>query len=301
MKNYVNFLQKQILILKRKFYLLKKTQHIIRYRNSGFVPWSKGYFEYKHRYIQNTLNDPGLLQVFRTGKRLPLGYGWRLDERVIEYPWVFSKILDTSSTFLDAGSVMNFDDLLTRLRSMKKEISILTLAPEKQCYWYKSISYNFADLRRLPFRDEWFDEIVCISTLEHVGMDNTGYGAPRSEYVTSDYIAAANELLRVLKDKGKLLITIPFGKHQEVKRGGKIFMQQFDSHLLNNLRAVFFNCQVGVQFYKYTAGGWNISVESDCQSVEYFNIHETPKIDPDGAAAARSVACIDVTKIDLRK
>jgi len=34
------------------------------------------------------------------------------------------------------------------------------------------VRYEFSDLRRLPYRDAWFSSVVCLSTLEHVGMDN---------------------------------------------------------------------------------------------------------------------------------
>ena len=33
-----------------------------------------------------------------------------------------------------------------------------------------------ADVRDLPFGDSSFDLVLCVSTLEHVGADNTGYG-----------------------------------------------------------------------------------------------------------------------------
>ena len=39
-------------------------------------------------------------------------------------------------------------------------------------------SYVTADLRELPFADESFDTIVCVSTLDHVGMDNWRMARP---------------------------------------------------------------------------------------------------------------------------
>jgi ubiquinone/menaquinone biosynthesis C-methylase UbiE len=36
-----------------------------------------------------------------------------------------------------------------------------------------NISYVYGDLRNTILKDQCFDEIVCISTLEHIGMDNT--------------------------------------------------------------------------------------------------------------------------------
>jgi hypothetical protein len=35
----------------------------------------------------------------------------------------------------------------------------------------KGTSYRYGDLRRFPLGDNWFDEIISISTLEHIGMN----------------------------------------------------------------------------------------------------------------------------------
>lgn len=62
-------------------------------------------------------------------------------------------------------------------------------------------------LRDLPFGDEEFDVAIAISTLEHIGRDNTQYGLAVEESDTLD--AALHELRRVAK---RLLITVPSGK-----------------------------------------------------------------------------------------
>lgn len=68
-------------------------------------------------------------------------------------------------------------------------------------------SFVSADLRDLSiFADGAFERTVCLSTLEHVGMDNTIYGA-RSECNPESVIDAINELYRVTKSA--LLITVP--------------------------------------------------------------------------------------------
>ena len=56
-------------------------------------------------------------------------------------------------------------------------LHVVTLAPEEEAYPFLDVSYLFADLRRLPLRDETYDRVVSMSTLEHVGMDNSYYGA----------------------------------------------------------------------------------------------------------------------------
>ncbi|HZY11081.1 MAG TPA: class I SAM-dependent methyltransferase, partial [Bacteroidota bacterium] len=192
-------------LLKRKIKLFAERRLIDRYRNSGSIPWSDGYKLNKREYIESILQSMDLLSKFRVCENLPPGYGWRIDERVVEYPWVFSRLDDQSSRLLDAGSAMNYDHLLSRLIKQGKDITVFNLAPEKRNYSDRKISYHFGDLRNMPFKDEWFDVIVCISTLEHVGMDNRGYGADKAEYSKDGHKIAALELLRVLRKNGQLL------------------------------------------------------------------------------------------------
>src|SRR4051794_31947923 len=39
--------------------------------------------------------------------QLPDGYGRWLDERIIEYPWLFSRLSSGPGKLLDAGSILN--------------------------------------------------------------------------------------------------------------------------------------------------------------------------------------------------
>ena len=52
-----------------------------RYVRSGQRPWSRGYEEQKEAEIVRVLGD-STLRV----ESLPPGYGFRLDERIVEYP-----------------------------------------------------------------------------------------------------------------------------------------------------------------------------------------------------------------------
>jgi SAM-dependent methyltransferase len=72
-----------------------------------------------------------------------------------------------------------------------------------------------ADVRQLPFEDGRFDVAFCISTLEHVGLDNSLYGvdATRDE---NGQESALRELRRVLRSDGRLLVTVPSGDEQDL-------------------------------------------------------------------------------------
>ena len=71
-------------------------------------------------------------------------------------------------------------------------------------------SYLYGDLRRLEFRDGLFNRVVCISTLEHIGMDNSRYGG-MVEHDPSSWHDAVGELYRVTKPGGRLFYTMPHG------------------------------------------------------------------------------------------
>jgi hypothetical protein len=68
-----------------------------QFMRSGMKPWTKGYIEYKEHEIARVLAD----KVFTSGE-LPAKFGYRLDERIIEYPWLFSRLPATEGTLLDA-------------------------------------------------------------------------------------------------------------------------------------------------------------------------------------------------------
>ena len=108
---------------------------------------------------------------FHPGK-LPDGYGVDLDERIIEYPWLLSHLPSGPGLLLDAGSALNFRFLLDLPALAAKTVHICTLAPERQSFWELGISYTFQDLRRTCYRDAFFDHVVSLSTVEHIGLDN---------------------------------------------------------------------------------------------------------------------------------
>jgi len=95
-----------------------------RFQRSGMKPWTKGYAEYKLREIDRALRSG----EFRADN-LPAGYGFRLDERIVEYPWLFSRLPLGSGTLLDAGSVLNLEFLVQHPTLKSKKLHICTLAP----------------------------------------------------------------------------------------------------------------------------------------------------------------------------
>ena len=270
----------------------------------GIVPWSSGYELYRSHFITQVLADESLLKRFRYGDPLPPGYGVGVDERCIEYPWLLTHLENRMEVLLDAGSTLNHDFILEDPSLQGKVIHILTLAPEPNCFWQKGVSYLFCDLRNIFVRDACYDSISCLSTLEHVGCDNRlfTHREVHSEYRPDDFVPAIQELARVLKPGGRLFLTVPFGTYQHFG-----FQQVFDKELLSRAIAAFGEVTEVVEtFYCYTAGGWNVADVADCTESEYvewiarawqFNQWPNPlPVEPDMAAAARAVACVQLVK-----
>lgn len=279
-------------------------QSLQEYLQNGKVPWSVGYSLYKEQLIAQALSDDTLLKRFHYGDALCVDYGVGVDERCIEYPWLFAHLPANAKLLLDAGSVLNYDYILNNSIFDHKKLHILTLAPEGNCFWQKGISYLYNDLRDIPLRNDYYDAIICLSTLEHLGCDNTIYTKDKTylENHPEDFVLAMKELHRILKPSGSLFLTVPFGAYQHFG-----LFQQFDRSLLSRAIEAFEDAsQVIETFYRYTTNGWQIATAADCADCEYVEWvarawqnkqwpHTIP-VEPDLAAAARAVACVRLVK-----
>jgi Methyltransferase domain len=142
----------------------------------------------------------------RAGERpRELRAGPNSDERPIEICWCLSRyrgeprLLDVGYAFADPTY------LVALLRLGASSLVGVDLAEAD----VPELARVQADLRALPFEDSSFDVIFCISTIEHVGADNTRYGFQSG---SGGIDVALGELRRVGR---RVLVTVPCGEPED--------------------------------------------------------------------------------------
>jgi SAM-dependent methyltransferase len=229
-----------------------------------------GYILHRQRVFKQAISDSLLLERMRGGEPLPLNYGVDVDERCVEFPWTLAQLGSDPEVVLDAGSTLNHDYIVSWPGLANKSLYLLTLAPEPDCFWWRGISYLYADLRSIPLRDNYCDTITCMSVLEHIGFDNTVYTLDNAyrEHNPDDFMQAIAEMRRVLRPGGRLLLTVPYGRYERHD-----WFQQFDCNLLSRALDAFGPAQsVRVDFFRNTPQGWYRSTDEGCCDARYGEI-----------------------------
>lgn len=149
-------------------------------------------------------------------------------ERSVEVPFCLSRCVGPT---LDIGAAES--DYLDKLP--KGSVGTDLRPPTKP----SPIPFVQANVKKLPFDNESFQTVLCLSTLEHFGRAHKPYGTHEERYVVDK---AIREMWRVTKVGGNLLITLPFGLHQD--HG---WFMQWSPKILDNVFPDRYECI----FYKY--------------------------------------------------
>ena len=271
----------------------REAEAVAAYIANGRVPFTHGYTEYKNDLLGRVFDDPMLTAAFRDGTSLPSGHGARLDERIVEYPWVLARLKSSPDSILvDAGGTFNKPFLYNLPSLMRRRFIFYTLETD----WIElnsRLSYIFGDFREGLLRSGMSETVISISTLEHVGFtyDYKTYSIrnPWPHAKPESYIEAIQEFRRWLRPGGQLLLTVPYGTYEN--HG---WLQQFDAGMVATVKAAFDGRCAAEVYYRYTPHGWQVSAPGECDQLQYFNIHAEASFPPDGAAAARAVVCLEL-------
>ncbi|MHC1726426.1 MAG: hypothetical protein AB9866_10525 [Syntrophobacteraceae bacterium] len=267
-----------------------RKRRIRAFKDNGYKPWTRGYEYYKWEHIEKTItSSESFYGLLGTEK-----FGYRIDERIVEYGWFFEKLTTEPVTMLDAGSVLNYDIILNNEKIKNKKLFISTLSPEGTAFWDRGISYVYEDLRNTCFHEKMFDCIVCISTIEHIGLDNTFlYTKDQSKKENSpgDYLYFIDVLHSLLKPCCSLFLTLPFGK---ARNHG--WFQVFDAEMVSALVQRFQPVRHTEEIFQYSNDHWHLSSRDEAKDATCFDIHVQKNYDPDFAAFSRAVACLELVR-----
>jgi len=263
------------------------------WKRAGRIPGGSGSNAAKWFAIENGISTP------QNGK-----YGYDdagLDERVVEYPWLFERMaaLRTRGRVLDAGSVLNHERILDAWRRAgHSPVSIVTLGYEGYADVSNDVRYEFADLRQLPYRDEWFAVVLSLSTLEHVGLDNAIYGnaagaVAKTSNPGAEAARALRELQRVTSSGGTLLLSVPYGA-----RANRGWFRIFDAEDLELLTTQTGWSNVRARYFRALREGWRECSAADARSAGYNEPAGRPgqHTAPPWVAAAEAVALVELTR-----
>jgi len=227
------------------------------------------------------------------------GFGRGRTERAVEVPWVLGRVGDLVAERAAGAAAMRIleighafaepfylDALVERLADRPAALFGLDLVPKR----VPGLHAVAGDLRMPPFRDGSFDLVLCVSTIEHVGRDNTRYGLPLERVAKEDVAAqeanAARALGALLAPGGRALVTVPFGRHAD--HGWLLNHSRDDLDCL--IRASGLDV-VGLAFFAYD-DGWRRARADEIEGRDYGG---------GGAPGASAVACLELGKPAVRE
>jgi hypothetical protein len=214
-----------------------------------------------------------LIERLALGEEPLAGIGVGLSERVVEIPWVLRRLRTTQGTrVLDIGTAFS---VLAYKRLLVRQPHVVEVADLAEAY-IPPLRTHVADVRNLPFADGSFDTALCISTLEHVGMDNTDYGVASGGAGELD---ALRELGRVA---GRVLVTVPAGSDENMG-----WQRQYSPSTFRRVVEEA-GLKVGVMevFAHDPAGGWAREQEDAVTDRTYG----------EGAPAAAAIICAELSR-----
>jgi O-antigen chain-terminating methyltransferase len=221
--------------------------------------------------LKKLAENPTFYSVLKKLASLVIYYrGPKVTERIVEYPFACESLKDVpkDAKILDVGCTPS--TLPLELAAFGYKVWGIDLLE------YPSTHPNFKfvmeKIEKSPFPDEFFDVVLCISTLEHIGL--YGFLYPATE-ISADK-KAVREMARVVKTGGKVVVTVPYGVPYTAAN-----YRVYDS---KRLKEVIGDLQIEIfKTFMYTDEKW-----LPCTEEEASKIHSFP--------GTLAVACLQLRK-----
>lgn len=171
-------------------------------------------------------------------------------ERLVEYPFLARNLVssDIDARILDIGAgESNLTKTIGKFGNKKWQVVGIDIT--KLIEKSEFVSLARMDARVMGFRDEVFDQIICISTIEHIGFFPDASGISVGNYDGAD-MRTMSEIHRILKKGGTVIVTLPYGTRSIRTREHRLY----NSSALSNLISTF--AVIKKEYYGYDEGKW---------------------------------------------
>ena len=194
-------------------------------------------------------------------------------ERLVEQPFIFRQIRNPPAKVLDIGCWESIISI--QLAMLGYQVTGIDI----QNYGYTHPNFDFIhdDFNKHDFGAEKFDIITNISAIEHFGLLFYG-NMNRDDNADKKAMAKIRQLL---KPKGQLLFTAPFGVHGEVEN----FERIYDTNDINTMFQGFKILEM--KAYSLT----------NAHYLEEIAIKEAEKIKHDEGRQTYAIICINAERI----
>jgi len=209
---------------------------------AAFLPPARFAYRYRWRILGWFLEGHVFLrEAFHRAWPKAVRRELAVNERIVEVPFVLRELdLVPGSRILDVGSqwsVLPLQLAALGYRTVASDLAGLAIRGS-------GAEVVQADIRMAPFRSGSFDAATMVSTLEHIGVGF--YDQPGAEDADAEVM---KELGRVVKPRGLVLLTVPFGRS-----GVGPLQRSYDRARLNAVTAGW--TWELARFYKRDGASW---------------------------------------------
>ena len=186
-----------------------------------------------------------------------------IPDRMIEYPFVLRELYLEKGRILDVGCTSPYNILPLILADQGFDVYGMDLREFK--IRHPNFTFVKGSIEKNRFPSSYFDGIIAVSTIEHIGLK----GRYTAEQDTTGDRKAILEMIRIMKEDGIILLTVPFGKAKISGSSHRIY----DSVKLRQL-ILGLNIVKKEFYFKNKSGFWGSCEESTAELIEESSTQE---------------------------